>query len=216
MNALLRMHSEIYRVPKSTLHDRISGKVIHWTCSGPERYLTDTEESSLVKFLHKCCSIGFARSKKQVMPLVNEIVQKIGKARAVSSGWWESFRKRHPDLVLRTAESLSYVRAVCTSDEILDTYFDMLEATFTDNGLIGKPVQIFNMDETGMPLDPNPSSVIAPVGYKHVSCMRSGDKTQITVVACCNASGSVIPPLSQNIHMVRYLVLHMLFQIVDG
>ena len=46
-----------------------------------------------------------------------------------------------------------------------------------------------------MPLDPNPSSVIAPVGYKHVSCMRSGDKTQITVVACCNASGSVIPPL---------------------
>ena len=84
---------------------------------------------------------------------------------------------------------------MCTSDEILDTYFDMLEATLTDNGLIGKPVQIFNMDETGMPLDPNPSSVIAPVGYKHVSCMRSGDKTQITVVACCNASGSVIPPL---------------------
>ena len=41
-----------------------------------------------------------------------------------------------------------------------------------------------------MPLDPNPSSIIAPVGYKHVSCMRSGDKTQITVVACCNASGS--------------------------
>ena len=75
-----------------------------------------------------------------------------------------------------------------------------------------------------MPLDPNPSCVIVPVGYKHVSCMRSGNKTQITVVACCNASGSVIPPLvvliesflSQNIHMVRYLVLHMLFQIVDG
>ena len=191
----IREASEIYRVPKSTLHDRISGKVIHGTCNGPERYLTDTEESSLVKFLHKCCSIGFARSKKQVMALVNEIVQKKGKAKAVSSGWWESFRKRHPDLVLRTAEPLSYVRAVCTSDEILDTYFDMLEATLTDNGLVGKPVQIFNMDETGMPLDPNPSSVIAPVGYKHVSCMRSGDKTQITVVACCNASGSVILPL---------------------
>ena len=184
-----------FSVSKSTLHDRISGKVIHGTCSGPERYLTDTEENSLVKFLHKCCSIGFARSKKQVMALVNETVQKKGKARAVSSGWWESFRKRHPDLVLRTAEPLSYVRAVCTSDEILDTYFDMLKATLTDNGLLGKPVQIFNMGETGMSLDPNPSSVIAPVRYKHVSCMRNGDKTQITVVACCNASGSVIPPL---------------------
>ena len=66
----------------------------------------------------------------------------------------------------------------------------MLEATLTDNGLVGKPAQIFNMDETGIPLDPNPSSVIAPVGYSsHVSCMRSDDKTQIMVVACCNASG---------------------------
>ena len=191
----IREASEIYKVPKSTLHDRISGKVIHGTCSGPERYLTDSEEIGLVKFLHKCCSIGFARSKKQVMALVDEILQKKGKTKGVSNGWWESFRKRHPDLVLRTAEPLSYIRAMCTSEEILDTYFDMLEATLTDNSLLGKPAQIFNIDETGMPLDPKPSSVIAPVGYKHVSCMRSGDKTQITVVACCSASGSVIPPL---------------------
>ena len=74
--------------------------------------------------------------------------------------------KKHPDLVLRTAEPVSYARAVCTSDEIIDSYFS----------LVGKPSQIFNTDETGMPLDPNPSSVIAPVGYKHVSCMQSGDK----------------------------------------
>ena len=191
----VREASEIYGVPKSTLHDRISGKVIHGSCSGPERYLTDTEENSLVKFLYKCSSIGFARSKKQVIALVNEIMQKKGKVITVSSGWWESFRKRHPDLVLRTAEPLSYARAVCTSDDILDAYYDMLEATLTDNGLIGKPMQVFNMDETGMPLDPTPASVIAPVGSRHVSCMRSGDKTNITVVACCNASGSVIPPL---------------------
>ena len=71
----------------------------------------------------------------------------------------------------------------------------MLEATLTNNSLVGKPVQILNMDETGMPLDPNPSSIIAPVEYKHVSCMRSNDKSQITVVACCNASGNVILPL---------------------
>ena len=32
--------------------------------------------------------------------LVNEIVQKKGKVGTVSSGWWESFRKRHPNLVL--------------------------------------------------------------------------------------------------------------------
>ena len=71
----------------------------------------------------------------------------------------------------------------------------MLEATLTDNGLVGKPIQVFNMDETGIPLDPNPASVIIPVESRHVSCMQSGDKTNITVVTYCNASGSVIPPL---------------------
>ena len=86
----------------------------------------------------------------------------------------------------------------------------MLEATLTDNGLVGKPMQVFNMDETGMPLDPNPASVIAPVESRHVSCMRRGD----------NALGSVIPPLvvldrkflSLSILIVKYLELYMHFQ----
>ena len=62
----IREGSEIYQVPNSTLHVRISGKVIHMSCSGPEWYLTNTQEDSLVKFLYKYGSIGFARSKKQV------------------------------------------------------------------------------------------------------------------------------------------------------
>ena len=115
--------------------------------------------------------------------------------------------------MLRTAEPLSYARAVCTSEDILDAYYDMLEATLTDNGLVGKPMQVFNMDEIGMPLDPNPASVIAPVGSRHVSCMRSGDETNIAVVTCSNASGSVI---SLSILMVKYLELHMHFQGVVG
>ena len=48
----VREASEIYEVPKSTLHDIISGKAIHSIHSVPECYLhvTDTEENSLVKF----------------------------------------------------------------------------------------------------------------------------------------------------------------------
>ena len=58
----VREASEIYQmqVPKSTLYDRISSKVIHGSHSGPECYLTDTEENNLVNFLYKCSSIGFA------------------------------------------------------------------------------------------------------------------------------------------------------------
>ena len=53
-----------YGIPKSTLHDRISGKVTPGAKSGPPAYLSAEEEDELVPFLNGCSSIGYARSKK--------------------------------------------------------------------------------------------------------------------------------------------------------
>ena len=45
-----------------------------------------------------------------------------------------------------------------------------------------------------MPLDPPPPCVAARRGQKHPSVIGSGDKSQITVLACCNAAGYATPP----------------------
>ena len=70
-------------------------------------------------------------------------------------------------------------------------YFDLLEETLLSNELIDKPCQIFNCDETGMPLSPHPPKM---EGVRHPIAATSGDKSQITVHACCSAGGYVIPP----------------------
>ena len=190
----VRRAAEVYGIPKSTLHDRISGKVVQGASSGPEPYLTVTEETELVQFLTKCASMGFARSKKQIFDIVDRVSESKGKNVKVSNDWWQSFRNRHLNMVLCTSKPLSYIRVVSSSPEIINHYFDLLESTIVDNYLLGKPSQIFNMDETGMHLDPNSPFVVAPVGAKHVSYMRTGDKSQITVIACCNAARYAIPP----------------------
>ena len=46
-----------------------------------------------------------------------------------------------------------------------------------------------------MPLDHTPGSVIGIRGQKHPRAIVSGVKKQITVLACANAAGNVIPPL---------------------
>ena len=74
---------------------------------------------------------------------------------------------------LRAAAPLSYARMV------------MLQQTLADNELHDKPSQIFNLDETGMPLNPDPPRVVAPRGTKNPSAVGSGDKSQITVLSCC-------------------------------
>ena len=47
----VRRASEIFNVPKSTLGDRVSGRVIPGSTSGPEKYLTLNEERELVQQL---------------------------------------------------------------------------------------------------------------------------------------------------------------------
>ena len=142
----VRCAAEVYCIPKSTLHDRISGKVVQGASSGPEPYLNVTKETELIQFLTKCVvSMGFARNKKQIFDIVDRVLESKGKNVKVSNGWWQSFRNRHPNIVLCTSEPLSYVRAVCSSPEIINHYFSLLESTIIDNNLLGKPSQILWM-----------------------------------------------------------------------
>ena len=90
---------------------------------------------------------------------------------------------------------LSRQRAVSSDPAVMSRYFDLLEQTIEDNGLGGKPCNIFNMDETGMPLDPKPLKTIHIKGERNPVAPASGLKTQITVVGCVSAGGYCLPPM---------------------
>lgn len=79
-----------YNVPKSTLNDRVSPFGSH---SGPSHYLSDEEETQLVHFLCNAASLGYARTKKEVLVIVEELVSAKGRQIHVSNGWWESSAK---------------------------------------------------------------------------------------------------------------------------
>ena len=108
----------------------------------------------MVNFLEGCASIGYARTRKQVIALIEAIVtQKRATETKVSNGWWESFRKRYSELSLRKAERLAYCRAVTSNQNVLDHYYRLMQQTLQDNHLIDKPGQIFNCDKSGFPLE---------------------------------------------------------------
>ena len=101
----------------------------------------------------------------------------------------------HKHISLRTGERLPYVRMQSSTPRIINNYFDLLYDTLSSNNLLEKPCLIFNVDETGMPLDPPALKVVAPRGVKHSQVVSSGDKSQITVVGCCSAAGFAMPPM---------------------
>ena len=110
----------------------------------------------------------------------------------VTEGWWERFRARHPNLTLRKGEPLSRARMKVTDRSVLDRYYDLLYHILVSNDLLNKPAQIFNC---GIPLCHKTGKVITDKKQKHPYTVTSGDKTQITVLACGNAAGYAIPPM---------------------
>ena len=194
-NLSIRRAAEQFSVPKSTLADRVSGRVSVVCHSGPDRYLTDYEEEELLSFISKCAKMGYAKTKKEIITLVQGILIEKGRYVTVSNGWWESFKQRHPTITLRSAEKLSYARLVASDPVVINRYFDLLEKTLQDNDLLDNPSSIFNCDESGLPLEHCPSAVVTTKEQKHARVVTSGNKKQITVLACGNAAGYVIPPL---------------------
>ena len=150
--------SRVYEVPRTTLKDRLSGRVKHGTNPGPTPYLTCDEEAELATFLIECSGIGYGKTKQEVINIVRRTAAKKGHnmERFNGEGWWTRFMERNPKLSLRTTDPLSRVRKNAVTEENIKQYFVLLEKTLRDKGLLNKASRIYNMDETGMPLDAKP------------------------------------------------------------
>ena len=81
---------------------------------------------------------------------------------------------------------LAYI--VASDPVLISNYFDLLENVLTENNLLDRPCQIFNMDESGMPLDLPHVKCVTKRDDRNPVAPSSGDITQITVVACVGAS----------------------------
>ena len=86
----VRQAAAQFGVPKSTLHDCISGRVLPGAIPGAPRYLDDEEEEELVRWLEGCAEIGYAKSVREVRGIVGAIVamkQNVDSV-VISHGWW--------------------------------------------------------------------------------------------------------------------------------
>ena len=81
--------------------------------------LTAEEEEELASFLVQTARIGYPHTRKQVFSLVQQILDDKGIQTTITNGWWERFHHRHPNLTLRSAVSLSYVRVMASDTDVL-------------------------------------------------------------------------------------------------
>ena len=98
-------------VPPTTLKDRLSGRVHHGVKSGPKQYLSCEEETELATFLTSCASVGYGKTRRDVMGIAQSVAMDKGILRGhrISQGWWHQFLKRQKDLSLRHGDNCAQV-----------------------------------------------------------------------------------------------------------
>ena len=192
INKVARDHG----IPPTTLKDRLSGRVVDGTKPGRPSYLTSQEESELESYLIESCKLGYGKTRRQVKAIVENVAIDKGILRKshISDGWWKKFLARHPKLSLRSGDATGHVRMKATTRENLTHYFDLLNKCLEEHDFKDHPERIYNMDESGIPLDPKPPKVLAVKGQKKVRYRCSGNKSQITVLGCCSGTGQAMPP----------------------
>ncbi|XP_072392148.1 uncharacterized protein [Diabrotica undecimpunctata] len=110
--------------------------------------------------------------------------------------WLEPFLRRSKQLSVRKSEGVSAARALGMNKTDVSAYFTLLKNILNEHSLMDKSGSIYNIDETGLQLNNMPEHVIAIKGLKNVASVTSAEKGEtISVIACCNAEGSFIPPV---------------------
>lgn len=194
--------SVIYKIPKSTLHNKVKHPVNK--PRGGTTTLSKVQEEELAQWALLYASFGDPRTKHDIQIAAGDIAKLDSdtanhfKNGVPTTGWIEGFLKRHPELVYRTPEALSKASSVNTQEDFAGMWRNIYAYLQKNNqlDLLDKPEQWWNADETGFEKDVVPRKVIARKGAKNVYRREQGKpKDNTTVTYAFSAAGDYVEPL---------------------
>ena len=102
----------LHGVPRTTLQNRVKGRVKHGDKPGPNTYLTPAEEEELASFLMEVARVGYGKTRREVKLLVEAVAREKGVLRGerISDGWFRRFLERRPNVSLRRGDATANVR----------------------------------------------------------------------------------------------------------
>ena len=155
----------------------------------------------IVEYLLKASDIYFVLSSKECRKLAYRFAKansiEISKSwydkQQAGPDWLTSFLKGHRQLSLRSPESTSFARVSSFNKNNVNSFFQNLKLVLNRHNF--QPLDIWNMDETGVTTVCKPDGIIGRRGTKQIGAITSAERgTLITVVGTISASGNSIPP----------------------
>jgi hypothetical protein len=193
----IRKASALYGVPKTTLIDRLSGKV-HVDCvtTGAPTLFAQEQEALLARHIQTMAEVGYGYSRQETINLASDFAVSLGlrdRNHPLTDRWLYQFIRRWPELNIKKPRSLDMARARSATREAIDCYFDALNNIMVKYHLVAKPHLMYNVDEKGLNSEHKPPKIVSGKHHK-VQAVTSGRSKTVTVIGCVNAVGQQVPP----------------------
>lgn len=197
----LRETCRKYGIPKSTVQDRIIGRVSS-SVMGPDPFLTIEIENKIVKWIQDLSRCGFPINKRELFSVIQKIVKTEKLKTPFKDGkpgqkWYSGFMRRHSSLSLKNAEALEKYRSQVTEEFIRSWFKELID--FLDelniSDILKDPSRMLNADESGFSLCPKTGKLLGIKGRDLQVVKKGNSKENLTVLLTFTADGRLCPPL---------------------
>lgn len=198
--------SKKFGIPYSTLSDHVKKPSLKVGAGHPTVF-SPSEEKEIVLNLQALQEIGFGLTRELVgVVLCDYLSSQPHRPNPFSNNtpgndWWVLFMKRwKKELSWRKPNHLPTQRAVASSKEAMESWFDKVEGLFEKTGLSAmsddeRKKRIWNCDETGFCLTTTSKKVLAKRGDRDVHETVGGSgREYITLLGAACADGTRLPP----------------------
>ena len=203
----LRKLSQMFQIPKSTLHNRISQtstprKAAHES----QQLLSKAEEVALTSWIKKWDDYGFPTRRRHVYQMVQSLLRDRNCSDQVGEHWLNRFLGRHPDLDSKVGRCLDKERALATD---LDSFKKHLDRFYHIRCRFHvRDEDTWNTDEKGFAIGlGGAGTLIGRASRRNPSLIQDGGRDWITVVEAISGGAKVLPPLiifKANAHLIGH------------
>ncbi|XP_022834927.1 uncharacterized protein LOC111362485 isoform X2 [Spodoptera litura] len=191
-----------YGLPYATLYRHWKKGSLTAQLGRFRKVFNDEQEGDLRTYLYDMDSIFYGLTREDFKTLVFEYAKRNivtyppswDKNEKAGDDWLAGFMRRNPQITLRIPEATSIGRVKGFNRPQVERFYKLLSEQIEKYQI--DDTRIYNVDETGIQTSTNkPPKVLSVKGKKQVGVISSTERGQTTtIVCCCNASGSFVPP----------------------
>ena len=191
--------SKQFGVPRSTLTDRLRGKVDDQAKPGRKPVIPLEVENKICDSVCESAERGMGIGRQDVLHRIGVLAKRHDIPTPFRDGrpgkfFWKGFLTRHPEITLRKPEPLSGVRARAVNHDSINNYFHGVAELFQEYNFSERPNLVWNADETGISFSHTPSRVVARAGCS-IPGRVANSRESLTMLPCMNANGVAMPPM---------------------